>query len=104
MVSRQVEPYDLYMQDCLYSIGDGGGENTGYSGMHRLMITMVPSFVPRRCFEHTPWRVADVGLAESGNVYDVVKAHADLSRRCSNMEGYQINTLRASCGSFSLLS
>ena len=71
---KQWARYGLYKDDCVGGTGDGGGENEGAEGLHSLLEDNRPDYVRRRCMGHFPRRVADQGLAASGDVYEAIKA------------------------------
>ena len=59
LAAKGVSQYDI-----VSGTSDGGGEATGQGGLHKIMETFNPSYVPRRCFLHLSWRVADAGIRE----------------------------------------
>ena len=68
VVDKQITNIGLVRHDAVGGVGDGGGENEGAAGVHRLLEIEVPSYVRRRCFGHLPWRVADAGIDEMGDL------------------------------------
>ena len=71
---NQVTRLGVISDECVSGVGDGGGENEGQQGIHKLMEDRNPSYVRRRCLLHLPWRVADQGLHEMGNLHNETKA------------------------------
>ena len=68
---------NLYPLECAGGVGDGGGENEGTHGVHSHIEQVNAAYVRRRCLLHLPWRVADQGLIEMGEVFDLTKAISD---------------------------
>jgi hypothetical protein len=74
VLEKQWARYALNKYDCVAGTGDGGGENEGASGVHSQLERFVPDYCRRRCLGHLPWRVADQGLIELGDLHIKTKA------------------------------
>ena len=74
VIVKQWWRFGLTPAECMSGVGDGGGENEGASGVHACIESRNDSYVRRRCLLHLPWRVADQGLAEMGELHDETKA------------------------------
>ena len=61
VLMTQFERKGIYQSDIVSASTDGGGENEGHGGIHRIMETANDSYVRRRCMLHLAWRVADAG-------------------------------------------
>ena len=71
---KQWAVFNLNRFGCCNGVGDGGGENEGFHGIHHLLEHSQNDYVRRRCFGHLPWRVADACLDAMGE--DHAKLHS----------------------------
>ena len=72
-LDKQWDRLGINRFECVNGVGDGGGENEGFNGLHNLLETTRGDYVRRRCFGHLPWRVADACLDAQGSDYTKVK-------------------------------
>lgn len=63
---RQLARVGLELGDISSFCADGGGENTGITGSHALLLARNESVVSKTCLSHVPWRSCAHGLEASG--------------------------------------
>ena len=71
LIEMQCERGGVYKDDLYSGTGDGGGENEGYAGVHKLMEAFNPTYVKRRCFPHIAWRTFKAGEDKMHEAADV---------------------------------
>lgn len=64
VICQQLERIGIFKDDLVNGVGDGGGENEGTQGVHRLLEINTPSYCRRRCLPHFAWRTFAAGTAE----------------------------------------
>ena len=64
VLTQQLSTKGVYPQDVVAGSSDGGGENMGIGGVHKLFEAITPGYVRRRCMAHLSWRTTDAGLTE----------------------------------------
>ena len=62
ILDKQVGRLGLLRADIVSCTTDGGGENEGRSGIHKLLESDNPSYVRRRCLPHLAWRTSDAAI------------------------------------------
>ena len=63
ILSRQLEPKGLSLQDCLGTVADRGSENVGYRGLHALLTNgdvgvgrnAIRRHISKHCVPHIAW-------------------------------------------------
>ena len=56
VINRQMERIGVYLPDYTAGCGDGGGENIGSHGVHRLIEEDNNGYTTKRCMPHISWR------------------------------------------------
>ena len=74
VIEQQLATKGCFRPDMCSGVGDGGGENEGYAGVHSLLKADNPSYVNKRCMGHMPWTVAKAGMHAAGTLYDSTNA------------------------------
>ena len=64
VIEKQLRTKGVTLVDIVNGCTDGGGENEGSTGIHKLMEGVSEGYVRRRCFGHLSWRTTDAGLEE----------------------------------------
>ena len=76
VIEKQWARKGYYKADAAAGVGDGGGENEGFTGVHALLTTSSDGYTNRRCLGHFGWRITDAGLDEMGQRHQRTKAIA----------------------------
>ena len=71
-IQKQFLTKGAVLEEGKAGTGDGGGEMEGISGVHALMVQLMPDYVRHRCGDHISWRVLMAGLdAMAPNIKDL---------------------------------